>query len=109
MSGTKKLKQVLSLSFLQEVFTTVIVRALFPEVLMERGTPVNIDEDLPEGIYTTMANCLGTFPSDMFKYGKLIVLGKRNQTRFQVGIAEGGHMASRSYYNGSWNAWRMLT
>lgn len=106
----KELGDALTLAFLQTVFTTTVVRALFPNVMMHRGDAMDIDADLAPGIYNTHPTSAGTFPSSgTFNYGKLIVYPKRNETRFQVGISEDGKMASRSYYGDKWNAWRMLT
>lgn len=109
MSIVKPLKAALSLSLLQDVFTTAVVRALFPNVLMDRGDAQDIDGDLPAGIYTTHTFTTGTFPPGTYNYGKIIELPKRNSTRFQIGIAEGGQMASRTRYDGVWNPWRILS
>ncbi len=110
MSLTKQLKNILSLSFLKEVFTASIVRALFPDVLMYRGDAPNIDGDLPIGIYTTHPTTQGTFPANnQFQYGKIISLGMRNTNLYEIIIAENGQMASRTRYNGNWNVWRILS
>lgn len=109
MGIVKTLKDALTLSLLQEVFTNSVVRSLFPDVLMDRGDAMDIDGDLAPGTYNTHTVTQGTFPSGSFRYGKIMVLKKRNSTRFQIAIAENGDMASRTYYEGKWNAWRKFS
>lgn len=91
------------------ILTEALLKSLLPTALVDRGGCMNIDSDMTPGIYTTFADTTGTFPAKMGvygHYGKLTVFPKRNDNIFQMLIGENGAMATRVYYNGSWQPWK---
>lgn len=86
-----------------------VLKGIMTDALVDRGNCVNIDADMPVGIYRTHPGTQGTFPpshGNFFRYGILIVLPKRGSNIYQILISEEGEFASRIRYGGSWMPWR---
>lgn len=86
-----------------------VLKGIMTDALVDRGSCVNIDDDMPVGIYRTNPSTKGTFPPSRgyyFHYGILIVLPMRGNSIYQMLMSEEGEFASRVKYGGSWMPWR---
>lgn len=89
-----------------------VLKGIMTDALVDRGNCVNMDDDMPVGIYRTHPGTQGTFPpvnGNFFRYGILIVLPKRGNSIYQILISELGEIASRIKYNNVWKPWRQPT